>query len=644
MWTGKLGNEYLCLVEFAYNNSWHASIKGAPFELLYGRKCRAPICWNEVGERVIEGPELVKVRNEKLAITKEKLKEARSRQKLYTKLDRHRSALGIINPGVIVWFLKYLRVGGLSMWHALDICFELGMAFRYDLFDYSFRSVLMIYEIFAGYGDSISFTLTKKTVNPNSPNPNSYPSKLPYPERMKVRENDKPSAQHSRFLKMFKQLRLEIGLKRLLLSKCRSQQRFKLWLRNNKEKLEDIAIKKLGLEALNPTRIDTRSCQTFCVVNFEPDPRVPIILGTLFAPQKPHWLFDTKKLYFKSRQRKNLLLMPINLRKQGKEVCSCPFLSLIFSKMIRNVNLLFEENDKDAEIKSSSSFTLTSPEEREVEAYLEIDSIPPGTDLSHPPTLEVSSSNPTSPTSPEKNTDSPFTASFVASVSLNSLGNEDKVFNPGILVYHASHDKNLVTLEENLKENISSGTLLVFKEPSFLLPPPEPPDDFLNFKPNLVLKNVMLNEDFYQSNVEDVNSFTIIIWIFLPYFPYPEESPKIFSFRSETFVFDPGIVTFHKPVGFLKLRGKKVYSSASIQPNGRDSSVKSRAIIGLLKHRAHAAMKETQRGVGFALNTLTQLAQAVTSKNDSLAIRVSVQNDQTAQNHLAMIRESSVTD
>ncbi|GKB83689.1 hypothetical protein Tco_0950584 [Tanacetum coccineum] len=47
----------------------------------------------------------------------------------------------------------------------------------------------------------------------NSPRPNSYQSKLPYPERMKVRENDKPSAQHSRFLKMFKQLRLEIGLK-----------------------------------------------------------------------------------------------------------------------------------------------------------------------------------------------------------------------------------------------------------------------------------------------------------------------------------------------------------------------------------------------------------------------------------------------
>ncbi|GKD80868.1 hypothetical protein Tco_1347707 [Tanacetum coccineum] len=229
-----------------------------------------------------------------------------------------------------------------------------------------------------------------------------------------------------------------------------------------------------------------------------------------------------------------------------------------------NVNPLFEENDKEVEIKS--------------------DSILPGIDLNLPPTFEVSSSNPTSPTltgekvcswktpmffslvrfvwkmmtriairkkiicllatylhkkpkslsrpqevkeqeeevsnivpidtivmpiritfdnpidfndhfskpkdlkkdlpisfdsittnilpSPLLDSDSPFTAELSVSVTLNSLGNEDKVFKPGILVYHAIHDKNLVTLEENLKENISSGTLLVFKEPSFLLPLP----------------------------------------------------------------------------------------------------------------------------------------------------------------------------
>ncbi|GKB59803.1 hypothetical protein Tco_0915989, partial [Tanacetum coccineum] len=89
----------------------------------------------------------------------------------------------------------------------------------------------------------------KKTVNfdPNSLNPNSYQSKLPYPERMKVRENDKPSAQHSRFLKMFKQLRLEIGLKDSLVE----MPKFKKWLSSllrNKEKLEEIAITAVNAE------------------------------------------------------------------------------------------------------------------------------------------------------------------------------------------------------------------------------------------------------------------------------------------------------------------------------------------------------------------------------------------------------------
>nr|GEY77451.1 putative nucleotidyltransferase, ribonuclease H [Tanacetum cinerariifolium] len=89
-WTGNW-DEYLCLVEFAYNNSWHASIKAAPFELLYGRKCQVAICWNEVGECLIKGPELIEITNEKVAVAKEKLKEARSRQKSYA--DKHRRDL-----------------------------------------------------------------------------------------------------------------------------------------------------------------------------------------------------------------------------------------------------------------------------------------------------------------------------------------------------------------------------------------------------------------------------------------------------------------------------------------------------------------------------------------------------------------------
>ncbi|GJW09949.1 reverse transcriptase domain-containing protein [Tanacetum coccineum] len=181
----------------------------------------------------------------------------------------------------------------------------------------------------------------KKTVNVeiqdlNSPRPNSYPSKLPYPERMKVRENDKPSAQHSRFLKMFKQLRLEIGLKDALVE----MPKFNKWLSSllrNKEKLEEIAITTVNAECsaiimnkvpekledpgkflipcalqelnrttLTPTRMTLELANRsithpmgiaedvvvrvdgftfladFVVVNFEPDPRVPIILGRPF--------------------------------------------------------------------------------------------------------------------------------------------------------------------------------------------------------------------------------------------------------------------------------------------------------------------------------------------------------------------------
>nr|GEW53702.1 DNA/RNA polymerases superfamily protein [Tanacetum cinerariifolium] len=95
-------DDYIGLVEFAYNNSWHASIKCAPFEMLYGRKCRAPICWDQVGEHVIEGPEMIEVTNEKVVVAKEKLKKARTRLKSYA--DKHRKSLEF-QPGDHV-FLK----------------------------------------------------------------------------------------------------------------------------------------------------------------------------------------------------------------------------------------------------------------------------------------------------------------------------------------------------------------------------------------------------------------------------------------------------------------------------------------------------------------------------------------------------------
>ncbi|GJX95144.1 hypothetical protein Tco_0349730 [Tanacetum coccineum] len=94
-----------------------------------------------------------------------------------------------------------------------------------------------------------------------------------------------------------------------------------------------------------------------------------------------------------------------------------------------------------------------------------------------------------------------------------------------------------------LPENESS-----ILEPSSPRPPPEPPDVCLNFKPDTAMKN---DEDFNQGeivlslNVEDVNSFTFVIWTFLPSFTYPEDSPFILSFGSEDLVFDPGIFVLH---------------------------------------------------------------------------------------------------
>ena len=74
---------HLALMEFAYNTSYQASIKMAPFEALYGRKCRTPMCWDEVGERRLVGPELVKITSEKVKVVHDNLKIARDKQRSY---------------------------------------------------------------------------------------------------------------------------------------------------------------------------------------------------------------------------------------------------------------------------------------------------------------------------------------------------------------------------------------------------------------------------------------------------------------------------------------------------------------------------------------------------------------------------------
>ncbi|GJY91141.1 reverse transcriptase domain-containing protein [Tanacetum coccineum] len=352
----------------------------------------------------------------------------------------------------------------------------------------------------------------KKTINMEIQDLNSNQSRLPYPERMKVREHDKPSAQYSRFLKMFKQLRLEIGLKDALVE----MPKFNKWLSSllrNKEKLEleEIAImtvnaecsaiimnkvpekledpgkflipcalqevnrtsaladsgasinllphsiyKKLELEALTPTRMTLELANRsithpmgiakdvvvrvdgftfladFVVVNFEPDPRVPIILGRRFL-RTAKALIDLYEetltlrvgkeelVYYADKSKKNKEknfvhaisiidfskddpfsgsttntpppssspvktsdnlekfideLAPLDslpsgnddstlkkdLHEETFQIYSNPLFEFDDNFKSSNVNALFEENDKDAKIKSSSSFTLTSPE------------------------------------------------------------------------------------------------------------------------------------------------------------------------------------------------------------------------------------------------------------------------------------------
>ncbi|KAK8675954.1 hypothetical protein V6N13_034012 [Hibiscus sabdariffa] len=77
---GKNWEKSLPLVEFSYNNSYQASIQMAPFEALYSRKCRTPLCLSELGENKILGPQLLRDTEEKVQIIHERLKQAFDRQ------------------------------------------------------------------------------------------------------------------------------------------------------------------------------------------------------------------------------------------------------------------------------------------------------------------------------------------------------------------------------------------------------------------------------------------------------------------------------------------------------------------------------------------------------------------------------------
>nr|GFA41417.1 putative reverse transcriptase domain-containing protein [Tanacetum cinerariifolium] len=85
---GKSWDRHLPLVEFSYNNSYHTSIKAAPFEALYGRKCHSPVCWAEVRDAQLTCPEIIHETTENIIQIKSRIQASRDRQKSYADLKR----------------------------------------------------------------------------------------------------------------------------------------------------------------------------------------------------------------------------------------------------------------------------------------------------------------------------------------------------------------------------------------------------------------------------------------------------------------------------------------------------------------------------------------------------------------------------
>ncbi|GKC82129.1 putative reverse transcriptase domain-containing protein [Tanacetum coccineum] len=81
-------DKHLPLVEFSYNNSYHTSIKAVSFEALYGRKFRSPVCWAEVRDVQLTGPEIIYETTKKIVQIKTRIQAMRDRQKSYIDLRR----------------------------------------------------------------------------------------------------------------------------------------------------------------------------------------------------------------------------------------------------------------------------------------------------------------------------------------------------------------------------------------------------------------------------------------------------------------------------------------------------------------------------------------------------------------------------
>ena len=81
-------DQHIALVEFVYNKNFQSSIGMAPYEALYGRKCRTPLCWTELSERKVIGLDFIQETEEKVKMSRERLKVTTNRQKSYADMKR----------------------------------------------------------------------------------------------------------------------------------------------------------------------------------------------------------------------------------------------------------------------------------------------------------------------------------------------------------------------------------------------------------------------------------------------------------------------------------------------------------------------------------------------------------------------------
>jgi hypothetical protein len=110
---GAKWEDYLPFVEFSYNNSYQASLQMAPFEALYGRRCRTPLNWSETGDSKVFGPDHLREAEEQVQLIRDRLKAAQSRQKSYA--DSKRRGL-TLNIGEYV-YLRVTPLKGMQRFH-----------------------------------------------------------------------------------------------------------------------------------------------------------------------------------------------------------------------------------------------------------------------------------------------------------------------------------------------------------------------------------------------------------------------------------------------------------------------------------------------------------------------------------------------